>query len=49
MIPTTIWQTIIAPLLAVGIAFVVVGAISDYLKTRKNLSDLENIRNKEDK
>ena len=48
MIPTTIWQTIIAPLLAVGIAFVVVGAVIDFIKTRKNLSDLENIRNKED-
>ena len=49
MIPTTIWQTIIAPLLVVGIAFVVVGAVVDFIKTRKNLSDLENIRNKEDK
>ena len=49
MIPTTIWQTIIAPLLAVGIAFVVVGAVIDFIKTRKNLSDIENIPNKEDK
>lgn len=43
MIPTTIWQTVIAPLLIAGIAFVVVGAISDYLKTRKNLKDTDNI------
>ena len=49
MIPTAIWQTIITPLLAVGIAFVVVGAVIDFLKTRKNLSDMENIPNKEDK
>lgn len=49
MIPTTIWQTIIAPLLVVGIAFVVVCAVIDFVKTRKNLSDMENIPNKEDK
>ena len=43
MIPTTIWQTIIAPLLAVGIAFVVVGVVIDFIKTRKNLKDTDNI------
>ncbi len=44
MIAITIWKSIIAPALAAVAALIIVKAVVDYLRMRKNFKDLENIK-----
>lgn len=44
MIATTIWQAFFAPALAAVAALIIVKAVVDYLRMRKNFKDLENIK-----
>lgn len=44
MIATILWQTIIAPALAAVAALIIVKAVVDYIRMRKNFKDLENLK-----